>query len=135
MKIPKRHVGSWAKEIIDECSASRPQRITTGNFWKALYFTGDPGPNAAVFNKTYAHIDRLGSFLYSPTEVRFNMIFDFVQGEPYLSRSVAAARHLTREFAEGDVDMKFAEALQWALIKGSSFLKVGWEHNGLAPYL
>lgn len=130
MKIPSRNVDKWAAEIIGVCSASRDERINRGAVYRNLYLTGSEDGDPAVYNKTFAYMDNLSSYLYSPVELRFGI-------EKYGSSTAAdrakastAASELHRYLRQGNVDTLIEEAVIWSLVKGKCFIKMLWSESG-----
>ncbi len=136
MKLPQRHLGGWARDIIDQCCVSRPDRISQLASWRAYYYSGSADANEpARYNKIFSHIDRLASFLYSADDIRFSISYDGVLGEPWTERAAAAARVLNRDYHRRGCDLEFADAVHWSLVEGKTFIKTVWGHNGLEPWL
>jgi hypothetical protein len=136
VKIPQRNLGGWARDIIDQCGVSRPDRISQLGSWRSYYYAGSNDANdPARYNKIFSHIDRLASFLYSADDIRFSISYDGVLGEPWTERAAAAARVLNRDYHRRGCDLEFADAVHWALIEGKTFIKTVWGHNGLESWL
>jgi hypothetical protein len=137
VKIPRdRTLGAWARDLIDQCCVSRPDRISQLASWRAYYYSGSDDANEpARYNKIFSHIDRLASFLYSADDIRFSISYDGVLGEPWVERAAAAARVLNRDYHRRGCDLEFADAVHWSLIEGKNFIKTVWGHNGLEPWL
>lgn len=137
MRVPKNKIDlvPWAREIINQCNASRAQRLSYYQYWRQLFYEGSIDETQCYLNKVYSHIDRLAGFLFSPPEVRFLIEFDITSAKNYLSRAAAGGRFLNREFHRRGVDLMFAQALETALVKDSGFLKVTWSDDGFEPWL
>ncbi len=91
--------------------------------YRSYYYTGTSDGSVAVYNRCYPHIERLGAFLYSPTDVRFHVEFDQSEGEEVEAMGNAAARKLNRVFHQKNLDLNFASAVNGALIDGCNILK------------
>lgn len=136
MKIPQKNLGAWARDLIEQCEVSRPDRISQLGSWRSYYYSGSNDANdPARYNKIYSHIDRLASFLYSADDIRFSITYDGVLGEPWTERAAAAARVLNRDYHRRGCDLEFADAVHWSLIEGKNFIKTVWGHNGLESWL
>ncbi len=142
MRIPKFDgkkgsvsLGRWANEIINECSASRPSRILNGSAFKNLYLTGDEQSDPATYNKTFAYIDNLSSYLYSPVNLRFGI--EFFRGAGPVDRALgrASEAELNSWIRASNLDTKLESAVTWALVKGKCVIKLVWGEDGLEPYL
>lgn len=136
MIIPQRHVGEFARELIDECEASRKERVTRGAVWKSYYFTGASDTSApATYNKIFQHVERLSSYLYCPNDVRYVLEYDKTKTEEARAMGEAASSYLSREFHRSNTDLKFGAGVLWALVKGTTFLKQIWGPFGVDPYV
>lgn len=91
--------------------------------YRSYYYTGSSDGSVAVYNRCYPHVERLGAFLYSPTDVRFHLEFDESEGEETEAMGRAAARKLNRLFHQKSLDIAFAAATNGALIDGCNILK------------
>jgi hypothetical protein len=130
MIIPQQKLEDWTTERVDECTVSRKERASAGRYWNDYYFNGsDDMP--AMYNRCFSHVDRTASFLFSPADVRFMIEYDITMDRAYLERADVASRFLSREFHRSGSDLQFAAALEVSLIKGSSFMKMNWGHDGL----
>lgn len=135
MRLPKRRIGPWAREIIDECYASREGRRDLNNMWNAYFYAGSSDGVTTVYNRTFSHIDRLASFLFSPTDARYALEGDAADDPEMLAILEAGGRYLNREIHRTNSDLQFAAAVNWALVKGAVLIKQLWGHEGLEPWL
>lgn len=135
MKIPNRGLAGFAKELIDQCTMSRTKRIERGQMFRNLFLSGDEQGNAATYPKTYAYIDNLSSYLYSPVELRF-IIEHYGQASPTeRAKARAAASDMHRRFRQCALDTETEEAVTWSLVKGKTFIKLLWTADGFEPML
>ncbi len=134
-KIPKRRIGWWAQELIDTCSASRMERIQRGAMYRNLYLTGDESGDPATYPKTFAYIDNLSSYLYSPIELRFGLEHYGPVGAVTQAKSRAGAAFLHRHVRRSELDMTISEATTWGLVKGKTFAKQLWAGKKIDPHL
>jgi hypothetical protein len=134
LKVPQRNIGDWAKELIDECTASRDGRRENIKIWRNYYQAGTETGDQARFNKCYGHVDRLASYLFSPADTRFDVELDLTDSDEDKSIAQAVARQLNKEFVSCSVDTYFSHAVNWALVKGAVIMKILWGHNGLEPW-
>lgn len=135
MKVPSRNIAFWAKEIIDECTVSRPKRLMEYRFWRDVFFTGSDNDIPSKHNRCYSHIDKLSSYLFSPSDVRFQVDFDEATRDPFSKWANAASNYLNRQFARRNCDITFAEANEWSLVKGATIMKLVWSRSGLEPWV
>jgi hypothetical protein len=135
MRIPSTGVAKWAAGVIEQCAASRDERINRGAMYRNLYLTGSDDGEPAVYNKTFAYIDNLSSYLYSPVELRFGIEKYGSSTSADRAKASAAASGLHRRLRQSNVDTMIEEAVIWSLVKGKSFIKLLWGAEGFEPYL
>ena len=135
MKLPQNDIGEFAQSIADQCFVSQKERRDQYAKWRQYYLQGRADGQTAKYNRCYPHIDRMQGYLYSPLDVRFLIEYDMTEGEEWQAMADTAARFLNREFHRSGVDLRFSQALEWALVKNSAFMKVQWGHDGLEPWL
>lgn len=133
MKLPSKNVGGWAAEVIQQCSSSQKDRIQRGALYRNLYLTGSETGDTAVYNKTFAYMDNLSAYLYSPVELRFG-IEKYGSSTPAdRAKSQAASSELHRHIRQGEVDTQIEETVIWSLVKGKTFIKLLWGEDGFEP--
>lgn len=135
LKLPSKHLEQWALELIDECCQSRETRRDLVKMFRSYYFTGTSDGQVAYYNRCYPHIERLGAYLFSPTDVRFDIDFDETETEEIHDMGHAAARKVNREFHRCNLDTAFATAVNGGLIDGCNLLKSVWGHNGIEGWV
>lgn len=137
MKIPTDSfvLARWAKELIDECTVSVDARRAQYSTWKTLFYTGDISGNPSKHNRCYSHIDKLSSFIFSPSDVRFDIDFEGDHERQWAGKADVAGRYLNRQFARQKCDVAFSEANIWSLIKGMTLIKLVWGRGGFEPWV
>ncbi len=135
MRIPDKNLEKWASGIIAQCCSSRDERVQRGAVYRNMYLTGSEDGEPAVYNKTFAYIDNLSSYLYSPVELRFGIEKYGSSTAADRAKAAAAASELHRYLRQGDVDELIEEAVIWALVKGKAFIKMLWTEDGYEPHL
>ena len=134
MKFPKKHVGGWARELIEECFISQQRRRETYKRYRMLYEQGsDSGP--AKDNECFPHIDQLASYLFSPAEVRFDVSFAADETAIWRGAADMASSHLTKEFKRNRCGLLFSQAVEGSLVDGARLLKLTWDYNGYKPFM
>lgn len=130
MRIPSSKISGFAAELVKSCSSSQTDRVQRGAMYRNLYLTGSGEGEPAVYPKTFAYMDNLSSYLYSPVELRFGI-------EKYGPSTMAdrakfstASSELHRYLRQGNVDTQIEEAVIWALVKGKAFTKLLWSEEG-----
>lgn len=132
MRVPSKNIGEFAQGLYDQCMTSRNQRVERGLVYKNIYLTGDEtGTDPATYNNTFAFIENLSSYLYSPVELRF--MIDKYGTATNLDRAKmrAASSELHKFMRRGNIDTLIESAVTWALVKGKTFIKQRWTANGL----
>lgn len=135
MKIPKTDLAGWAKDVIDECMVSRQERLSNYRRWRDIYYTGSDNDVPSKRNRCYSHVDKLSSYLFSPSDVHFNIEFDGDTNVKWDAMSAAASSYLNRQFSRRGCDTTFSQANEWSLIKGSTLVKLVWSHGGFEPWV
>src|SRR5216684_3567135 len=98
LEVPQRDISDWAREMIDQCFASRKSRVAQCAMFKSYYLAGSNQASPATYNKIFSHVDRLAAYLYSPISVRFDIQFDKTRDEHSGKMADLAASVLTRDF-------------------------------------
>lgn len=136
MKIPRRGLEQFVRQVANDCTASRPDRINRGNYYKSYAFYGADQPsNVALFNKTFAYLDDLESLLYSPISLQFGIRDLELPNMVTEAKGRAAASRLRQQFRASHTDTMISEAIYWSLVKGKSLIKQSWKRGGFAPDL
>lgn len=135
MRIPSRNVVGWANEVINQCTVSRASRIQRGSLYRNLFLTGSSDGDPQIYPKTYAYIDNLSSFLYSPVELRFMIDRYGMSNAVEKAKRRAAASELHKYMRRGGVDIEIEEAVTWSLVKGKCFIQLLWGADGFEPYV
>ena len=73
MKIDERDLDGFASQVVDQCIATRRDRIPAYNSLRHYYLFGAQEGQHAPYNKMYPHIDLLSSFLYSQSTVEYDI--------------------------------------------------------------
>lgn len=125
--------------------------------------TGSASAVPAKYNLMFPHIDRMSSYLFSPSDVNFRVsyssgeysknipkdwsetfmqMFSLLKKQPqplqwndWQEMGRIGAHYLNYEFSRTGVDIAFASAIDWALVKGSTFVRTLWGHDGFEPYV
>lgn len=134
MHIPKgKDLSDFVRELVDECLVSRPDRLTSYNRFRDIYYTGSDSDQPSKRNRCFSHVDKLSSYLFSPSDVHFSIDFEDNTDAKWASITSSASNYLNRQFSRRDCDVKFAQANEWSLVKGCCLVKLVWGHNGFSP--
>lgn len=140
MKIPTDStLGPWAKDLIQECQVSMQSRRDQARMFRQLYYTGTVTSKASKHNKCYSLLDKLQSYLFSPSEVRFSIDMEADQVELFGEIGDTAARHLNQEFARVNAGtncgLTFSNAVGQGLIDGCCFVRPVWRNGRYFPQI
>lgn len=135
MRIPSSRIGLFAADIFAQCNASRSSRIQRGAIFRSLYLLGTEDGTPCTYNETFAFLENLSSFLYSPVELRF--IIDCYGKSNPLERAKmkAASSEFHKQFRRSNTDTLLDDATTWALVKGKTFVKNSWTSEGFKDIL
>lgn len=131
MRLPSKDIGGFAADLLEKCSTSRYERLQRGTLLKNLFLTGNEDGTPAIYPHTYAFLDNLSSFLYSPVELRFNIDFYGSSNPVERAKMRAGTSEFHKYFRRSGIDTKLEEAVTWSLVKGKTFVKAKWTTDGL----
>lgn len=112
-----------ALELIEQCRVSAGKRAALCRLINMVMETGRQDGTPSLISLLYSHVDRLASYLFSPTELRFSIDFDEDWDKNTRERGQKAAKLLTRGWARSDTDMVFARGVFDSLKYGAAILK------------
>jgi hypothetical protein len=143
MILPKglRELSKFALDVIDQCNVTRGQRATAYRHYGMWIESGQarqspagPSNYLALANMLYAHVDRLASHLFSPTDLRFGIDYENAYPKQFLERAKTASRVLSREWEANDIDVDFGHSVKEALYYGASIPKLNCKKVGTDPH-
>src|SRR5215469_16259899 len=105
----------FAREVADECLATVEERQQIYQKSAQYYYTGSGDVRAAIHNKVKPYVDRLAGYLFLPQGVRFNTVFDSAEPADVLERGRTVSQMLTADYRSSDADLRFGDAVTWAL--------------------
>ena len=118
-------LSGFVREITNQCFSSRQGRINRNTFFQNFYESGSDDPSdPAMFNKIFAGIDDLESLLYSPLALRFTMSDPDIPNLLNKLKHRVASNHIRTACRRAEIDTMISAAVQKAIIKGKSFIKV-----------
>lgn len=135
VKLPSKDIGPWASEIVSQCTASRETRRTQYRQLKSYFYTGASNGQSTMHNKCYNQVDKLSSYLFSPSEVRFTLKSDESEGSDWSGPLGVSARHINDEFERAGCGLSFGSAVDVALTYGCGFVKTTWSRDGYEPHV
>ena len=134
MKIPKRNIEKFVRELVDQCTVSQRTRIQRGQTYQnfALYGAEQP-QGAAIFNKTWTYLGDLQSLMYSPATLRFNIADPDNPNVINMAKGRSAAARLRTLYRQSETDTGLSMGTFWGLVKGKAFVKQDWKRGLLSP--
>lgn len=142
MKIPeqKEEREHFFWEVVTRCFESRDTRSAFYRATRNYYLYGADEGNSCRFNKINPHIDLLTSYLFAAETTKFSVKLDEGADRNEIHKLRPLSRRVNDEWHRGNSDMVFMAALEWALVKNSTFIKlipkvVRGEFKGVNPYI
>lgn len=120
----------FANDMIETCMESAKIRATECRIINAIVETGRTDGTRSKINLLYNDIDRLKSYLYSSTNLRFTLDFENDYPESIYQQGGVVARGLTRDWERNNIDVKFGQGVFESLKYGASILKQWTELDG-----
>lgn len=135
MRIIETDLDSFGADLVSKCLSTRSERVPTYQGFRHYYLMGAQEGNHAIYNKIYAHIDLLTSFLYSQSTVEFDVAV-INQSNLVMEQAELVTNRLNMYFHGHGVADLYAESLLWALVFNSTLVKLTWDGHGrkLKPY-
>lgn len=113
-----------ALDTVEICRASSGSRSAAYRQYAQWIETGRASGGLALANMLYGHLDRLSSYLFSSTDLRFAVDFEFHHPKRILEQGAMAARFLTREWERKNIDTTFGIGVRESLTYGAAMLKL-----------
>lgn len=138
MKIPKNPLDRelFFLDLIQKCQVSQAERQSDYVSLRSYYLFGaGPEEAPAQFNKIYAHIDQITSFLYSAETTRFNVSIGASVHDSEHAKVPALTQALHDKWNESNADQVFSQALNWSLVYNSTFVKLIVRNGDIFPYM
>lgn len=125
MYIPdkQKDLKKFALDTIEICQHSIGQRQSRCRQLRQWIETGRANGQKSIYNKLYAHTDRLQSYLFSPSDLRFTIDFENHYEKDLLLQADMAARVLGREWERNNIDIMFGEGVKVSLDYGACIIK------------
>lgn len=119
----KKKLASWALNVVQDCSVSMGQRAASYRQYGTWSENGRAAGGLALANMLYGHLDRLGSHLFSPSDLRFSIDYENVYPKEDLEKAAVAARVVSREWERKNIDVLFGHGVKESLCYASYFMK------------
>lgn len=119
--------------LIEDCFASRDERIARYDRWRSLYLFG-AADGKARFNKLRSHLEDVTSLLFSSESVRFSFTWGgrAERGEPWMLETASEA--LAGIWHDESMGVTFGDCLPWSFVYGTVILAPQWRKSGLQLY-
>jgi hypothetical protein len=138
MKIPKTPLEReiFFLDLIEKCQVSQAERQADYVSLRSYYLFGSgPEDAPAQFNKIYAHIDQITSFLYSAETTRFNISLGAAVNEFEQRKVPVLTQALNDKWNETNADQVFSQALNWSLVYNTTYVKLIVQNGEIFPYM
>lgn len=128
MEIPtgERELALFTSDLVEECLISRENRRMAGRRWRSLYYSGSMTSQPSKHNRCYNHVDKLSSFLFSPSDVHFTVEFEGDALDEWRNKKTRASRYMNNNFNKSACGSAFGQANEIALVEGSCIIKLTW---------
>jgi hypothetical protein len=122
-------------DLIDKCAVSKEDRNGDYVINKSYYLFGaGPEEPPATFNKIFPHLDQLTSFLYSAETTRFSIQLGASVHNNEHRKAPLLTSALNDEWLNSNADQVFSQALTWALVYNTTFIKL-IVNKGVHPFV
>ena len=118
-----RDLTKFAQNVIEICRVSQGTRAAVYRNYGEWIETGAPTGGLALANMLNSHIDRLRAFLFSPTDLRFDVDFETTPDDRVVRQAGHTAKIITREWERKNIDMTFGEGVKESLKYGACIMK------------
>lgn len=139
MIIPKNIAerDGFYNEITQQCLMSRNDRVAMYERLRCYYLWGcNTDSNPATFNKILPQMDLLVSFLFAAETTRFGIVVgESADKKIELPKVPALTRKLQESWSDSHADIQYGQAIVWALVYGSMFMKLVQDKRRTIPYL
>jgi hypothetical protein len=126
---------NFYRELIDQCFASRSERIGTYDRLKAYYLFGSDRDELPIASKIYSALDTLRSYLFSAETTRFVVELGEGASLAELPKTIPIRNRLMDEWHDSGIDVDFSDALIWSLVYNSMFLYPTWRGGAVQTYV
>src|SRR5574337_281665 len=132
MRIPTNDADrlEFVMDLIRKCKSSQNDRTEFYKSMRSYFITGSDDGTPAHFNKILPHIDALSAYLYAADSTRFTCHLGESADPSEITKCPGMARVTEDAWSDTNADMLFGEAVKWALVYNSMFVKVSW-HKGV----
>lgn len=132
MRIPIEDADrlTFVLDLVRKCKSSMNDRAEFYRGMRSYFISGSDDGTPAHFNKILPHIDALSAYLYAADSTRFTCHLGESADPTEIAKCPAIERVTEDEWSNTNADMLFGEAVKWALVYNSMFVKLAW-HRGV----
>lgn len=124
------------REVAEICFKSHERRKGNYELLKNYYLYGCPPEYGATpYNKIYPTLDTVTAFLYSADTTRFSCEMPSNVPSSEWDKAPAVARKVSEEWKSSNGDLTFGRGLEWALVYGSTIVKLVPRGAHVAPFV
>ncbi len=122
-------------EIITACRSSRQDRISRYAQNRRWYLYGTDQGEVSPWNKIYSHLDLVTSFLYASDSTKFSVNTGYKAPEADRGRARIFSKCINKEWKLSNADIVYQQAILWALVFDSTFVKHIRRAGEIHPFL
>ena len=128
MRIPDEPAEQekFLRWLIDSCTKSQPERRSLYEKRRRFYLYGQDRMEIVRFNKLKSHLSLLRSFVYAEDSCTFSVSAPKNADEGTVAKFLAIQDDWNDNFTSSGLADDYDEALLWAIVFDSMFLKLGW---------
>lgn len=128
MIIPKNPAkrDEKVKWVAEVCRQSQEDRRTIYERRKRYFLYGTYGQETVRYNRLYAHMDLVASFLFAEDHARFSISAPRNAVEAVIKQTLAAQDEWNDAFRDTGLAKLYATNLLWSLVYDTMFIKLGW---------
>lgn len=123
MEILEDDLDGFSSALVDQCMATRRERIQMYNGLYHYYLFGAQDGQQADYGKIYPHLDLLTAYLYSQGTAEYDVSVDNVEAIVY-KQAEAIAKRANIYFHDHGVADLFTDALRLSFVWGSTLVKL-----------
>ena len=112
--------------IASVCRQSQEDRRKIYDRRKRYFLYGTYGQETVRYNRLYAHMDLVASFLFAEDHARYSISAPRNSEETIVKQMLAAEDDWNDTFRDSGLAEQFGVNLLWSLVYDSMFIKMGW---------
>lgn len=108
------------QEQVRLCAVSRDSRRATCEILRAWYDRGNTSGPRSKYSMIRSHLDRVGSYLFSPDTIRFGWHLPPASRKAWAEAGGVARDEFASTWADSGADLTAAMMTEWSLVYGST---------------